>query len=112
MPTKADFRDSAVPIARGTFIGLCLGVLPCGGATIVSIVSYVTEMRFARNHHELGHGAIEGVAAPEAANNVAPTDSFIPLLTLGIPTNVVMAMMLACPATIRFAGALTHDFCY
>jgi putative tricarboxylic transport membrane protein len=95
MPTRADFRDAAGPIARGTFLGFWLGVLPGGGATIASVVSYVTEKRFARHRDMLGKGAIEGVAAPEAANNAASTGSFIPLLTLGIPTNVVMAMMLA-----------------
>jgi putative tricarboxylic transport membrane protein len=95
MPTRADFRDSAGPIARGTVIGFFLGVLPGGGATLASIASYVTEKRFARNRARLGQGTIEGVAGPEAANNAAATGAFIPLLTLGIPANVVMAMMLA-----------------
>jgi putative tricarboxylic transport membrane protein len=94
-PTRQDFRDSAGPVARGTVLGFLLGVLPGGGATIASIASYVTERRFARNRHRMGQGAIEGVAGPEAANNAAATGSFIPLLTLGIPANVVMAMMLA-----------------
>ena len=94
-PTRQDFRDSAAPVARGTVLGFLLGVLPGGGATIASIASYVTEKRFARNRARLGQGAIEGVAGPEAANNAAATGSFIPLLTLGIPANVVMAMMLA-----------------
>jgi len=95
LPTRADFRDSAGPIARGTALGFFLGVLPGGGATLASIASYVTEKRFARNRARLGQGAIEGVAGPEAANNAAATGAFIPLLTLGIPANVVMAMMLA-----------------
>jgi putative tricarboxylic transport membrane protein len=94
-PTRQDFRDSAAPVARGTVLGFLIGVLPGGGATIASIASYVTEKRFARNRARLGQGAIEGVAGPEAANNAAATGSFIPLLTLGIPANVVMAMMLA-----------------
>jgi len=76
-------------------VGFLLGVLPGGGATIASIAAYVTEKRFAKNRDRLGQGAIEGVAGPEAANNAAATGSFIPLLTLGIPANVVMAMMLA-----------------
>ncbi|MEK7701953.1 MAG: tripartite tricarboxylate transporter permease [candidate division NC10 bacterium] len=94
-PTRQDFADSAAPVARGTVLGFFLGVLPGGGATIASIASYATERRFARNRARLGQGAIEGVAGPEAANNAAATGSFIPLLTLGIPANVVMAMMLA-----------------
>ena len=94
-PTRRDFRDAAAPVARGTVLGFLLGVLPGGGATIASIASYVTEKRFAKNRARLGQGAIEGVAGPEAANNAAATGSFIPLLTLGIPANVVMAMMLA-----------------
>jgi putative tricarboxylic transport membrane protein len=95
LPTRQDWRDSAMPIARGTAIGFFLGILPGGGATIASIAAYVAEKRFARNRARLGQGAIEGVAAPEASNNAAATGSFIPLLTLGIPANVVMAMMLA-----------------
>jgi putative tricarboxylic transport membrane protein len=94
-PTRQEWSDSRGPIARGTVIGFFLGVLPGGGATIASIASYVAEKRFARNRQRLGHGAIEGVAGPEASNNAAATGSFIPLLTLGIPANVVMGMMLA-----------------
>ena len=95
LPTRQDWRDSRGPIARGTLVGFLLGILPGGGATIASIASYVVEKRFARNRDRLGQGAIEGVAGPEASNNAAATGSFIPLLTLGIPANVVMAMMLA-----------------
>ena len=95
LPTRQDWRDSRWPIARGTIVGFFLGILPGGGATIASIASYVTEKRFARNRDQMGKGAIEGVAGPEASNNAAATASFIPLLTLGIPANVVMAMMLA-----------------
>ncbi len=95
LPTRQDLRDSAGPVARGTVIGFLLGALPGGGATIASIASYVTEKRVARHRDRLGQGAIEGVAGPEAANNAAATGAFIPLLTLGIPPNVVMAMLLA-----------------
>jgi putative tricarboxylic transport membrane protein len=95
LPTRQDWHDSRWPIARGTIVGFFLGILPGGGATIASIASYVTEKRFARNRDQMGKGAIEGVAGPEASNNAAATGSFIPLLTLGIPANVVMAMMLA-----------------
>ena len=94
-PGKQDFRDSAAPIARGTVLGFLLGILPGGGATLASIASYVVEKRFSRNRARLGQGAIEGVAGPEAANNAAASGAFIPLLTLGLPSNVVMAMMLA-----------------
>ncbi len=95
LPTRQEWSDSCGPMARGTVIGFLLGILPGGGATIASIASYVAEKRFARNRQRLGQGAIEGVAGPEAANNAAATGSFIPLLTLGIPANVVMGMMLA-----------------
>jgi putative tricarboxylic transport membrane protein len=95
LPTRQEWADSRGPVARGTVIGFFLGILPGGGATIASVASYVTEKRFARNRERLGQGAIEGVAGPEAANNAAATGSFIPLLTLGIPANVVMGMMLA-----------------
>lgn len=95
LPTRQDCHDSALPIARGTVVGFLLGILPGGGATIASIASYVVEKRFAKHRDMLGRGAIEGVAGPEASNNAAATGSFIPLLTLGIPANVVMAMMLA-----------------
>jgi putative tricarboxylic transport membrane protein len=95
LPTRRDFRDSRGPMVRGTAVGFLLGILPGGGATVASIASYVVEKRFARNRDRLGQGAIEGVAGPEASNNAAATGSFIPLLTLGIPANVVMAMMLA-----------------
>jgi putative tricarboxylic transport membrane protein len=78
LPTRQDWRDSAMPIARGTAIGFFLGILPGGGATIASIAAYVAEKRFARNRARLGQGAIEGVAAPEASNNAAATGSFIP----------------------------------
>ncbi|MBM3556238.1 MAG: tripartite tricarboxylate transporter permease [Alphaproteobacteria bacterium] len=94
-PSRQDFRESAAPMARGSVIGFLLGVLPGGGATLASIAAYAAEKRFARNRARLGQGAIEGVAAPEAANNAAATGAFVPLLTLGIPANVVMAMMLA-----------------
>jgi putative tricarboxylic transport membrane protein len=95
LPTRQDWADSRGPIARGTVVGFLLGLLPGGGATIASIASYAVETRCARNRDRLGRGAIEGVAGPEASNNAAATGSFIPLLTLGIPANVVMGMMLA-----------------
>jgi putative tricarboxylic transport membrane protein len=94
-PSLRDWIQSIVPILRGTVIGFILGILPGGGAVISSFASYAVEKRFSRRPQMFGNGAIEGVAGPEAANNSAAQGSFIPLLTLGIPSNVVMAMLLA-----------------
>ncbi len=93
MPTKADLKASAPAIARGTVIGSLLGILPGGGATIAAFAAYTLEKRSAKDPSRFGKGAIEGVAAPESANNAAAQTSFIPLLTLGIPPNAVMALM-------------------
>lgn len=92
-PSKQDRRDSRGAIARGSFTGFALGILPGGGATIASLAAYAMEKKLAREPERFGKGAIEGVAGPEAANNAAATSSFIPLLTLGIPANAVMAVM-------------------
>jgi putative tricarboxylic transport membrane protein len=94
-PTKEDWKDSGGAIVRGSVIGFFLGVLPGGGCTLASIAAYVAEKRLSKHPEKFGKGAIEGVAAPEAANNSAASGSFIPLLTLGIPANVVTAMLLA-----------------
>jgi putative tricarboxylic transport membrane protein len=93
-PSRADLKQSAAPIARGTFIGFILGVLPGAGATLSSFVSYGVERRFAREPDRFGKGAIEGVAGPESANNAATSSALIPLLTLGLPSNAVMALMM------------------
>ncbi|HWK97120.1 MAG TPA: tripartite tricarboxylate transporter permease [Pseudolabrys sp.] len=93
MPTRQDLKDSSWPIARGTVLGSILGILPGGGAVVASFASYTLEKRVAKNPKRFGHGAIEGVAGPESANNAAAQTSFIPLLTLGIPPNAVMALM-------------------
>jgi len=93
MPTRQDLKDSAKPIARGTLIGSILGILPGGGAVVASFAAYTVEKRFSKHPERFGKGAIEGVASPEAANNAAAQTSFIPLLTLGIPPNAVMALM-------------------
>lgn len=92
-PSRADLRRSAAPIARATGLGSLLGVLPGGGHVLASFASYSVEKRLSKNPKEFGHGAIEGVAGPEAANNAAAQTSFIPLLTLGIPAHPVMALM-------------------
>jgi putative tricarboxylic transport membrane protein len=93
MPTRQDLIDSAGPIGRGTIIGSLLGILPGGGAVVSSFAAYTIEKRLSKTPQRFGHGAIEGVAAPESANNAAAQATFIPLLTLGIPPNAVMALM-------------------
>ena len=94
LPSLQDWAKSIWSILRGTVVGFFLGILPGGGAVIASFVSYAIEKRVSKHPEEFGKGAIEGVAAPEAANNAAAQGAFIPLLTLGIPSNVVMAMLL------------------
>ena len=94
MPSRDEFRQSARPIARGTLIGSMLGILPAGGALLASFASYAVEKRLAKDPSRFGKGAIEGVAGPESANNAGAQTSFIPMLTLGIPPNVVMALMI------------------
>ncbi|MGN6461947.1 MAG: tripartite tricarboxylate transporter permease [Pseudolabrys sp.] len=93
MPTIADLKASAGAIARGTVLGSILGILPGGGTIIASFAAYTFEKKVSKNPKRFGKGAIEGVAAPESANNAASQTSFIPLLTLGIPPNAVMALM-------------------
>jgi TctA family transporter len=93
-PTAKDLRDSWAAVVRGTLLGSVLGVLPGGGGVIASFASYTVEKRLAKDPSRFGKGAIEGVAGPESANNAAAQTSFIPLLTLGIPSNAVMALMM------------------
>ena len=93
MPTRADLIAAAPAIGRGTLIGSLLGILPGGGTIIAAFAAYTFEKRIAKDPSRFGRGAIEGVAAPESANNAASQTSFIPLLTLGIPPNAVMALM-------------------
>lgn len=92
-PRLDDIRTSWRPALRGTALGSLIGILPGGAATISSFASYALERRVSRTPDRFGRGAIEGVAGPEAANNAASQTSFIPLLTLGIPSNAVMALM-------------------
>lgn len=94
LPNKKDWRDSTGAIARGTILGFLVGIIPGGGATISSFVAYAVEKRFSRHPEKFGTGLIEAVAAPESANNSATAGAFIPLLSLGIPSNVIMALML------------------
>jgi putative tricarboxylic transport membrane protein len=93
-PSREDFRRMAGPVVRGTGLGSILGVLPGGGAILASFASYSVEKRISKTPQEFGHGAIEGVAGPESANNAGAQTSFIPMLTLGIPANPVMALMI------------------
>jgi TctA family transporter len=92
-PGREELRRAAPAIVRGTVLGSLLGVLPGGGAMLSSFASYALEKKISRDPHRFGHGAIEGVAGPEAANNAGAQTSFIPMLTLGIPGNSVMALM-------------------
>jgi putative tricarboxylic transport membrane protein len=93
MPTRDDLKASAGAIGRGTCLGSMLGILPGGGAIISAFAAYTFEKKISKDPSRFGRGAIEGVAAPESANNAAAQTSFIPLLTLGIPPNAVMALM-------------------
>jgi putative tricarboxylic transport membrane protein len=93
MPTKEDWKRMVWPILRGTAIGSALGILPGSGSILGSFAAYSIEKKVSKNSAEFGKGAIEGVAAPESANNAGAQTSFIPLLTLGIPSNPVMALM-------------------
>ncbi len=91
--TWREFKQVLPPILRGTGIGTMLGILPGGGAMLSSFASYTIEKKIAKDPSRFGKGAIEGVAGPESANNAGSQTSFIPLLTLGIPSNAVMALM-------------------
>ena len=92
--TLKDFKEAWPAALRGTALGSLLGILPGGGVVLASFASYTMEKKLAKDPSRFGRGAIEGVAGPESANNAAAQTSFIPLLTLGIPANVVMALMM------------------
>ena len=93
-PTKDDLKRSWAAILRGTALGSCLGILPGGGALLASFGAYTLEKKVSSHPEQFGKGAIEGVAGPESANNAGAQTSFIPMLTLGIPGNAVMALMI------------------
>jgi len=95
LPNKKEWRDSIGPIFRGTPIGFFLGILPGGGAVMASFFSYALEKRISKHPEKFGTGTIEGVAGPETANNSGTAGAFIPLLTLGLPFNVITALLLA-----------------
>src|SRR5919112_1666849 len=94
MLSKDDLKRVIGPVLRGTALGSLLGILPGGGAMLASFAAYTVEKKISPNRAEFGKGAIEGVAAPESANNAGAQTSFIPMLTLGIPSNPVMALMI------------------
>lgn len=93
--SASDWARSWKPWLRGTFIGFPIGAMPAGGAEIGTFLSYATEKKLSKHPEEFGHGAIEGVAGPEAANNASAAGTLVPLLTLGLPTSATAAIMLA-----------------
>jgi len=97
LPTREDWQQSALPILRGSLLGFFIGILPGPSGAMSSFASYAMEKRLSRHPEKFGKGAIEGVAGPESANNSATAGAFIPLLSLGLPSNIVMAL---------FVGAL------
>src|SRR5512133_3143797 len=93
LPSRADLKRSALPVLRGSLVGAALGIIPGNGAVLGPFASYTLEKKLAKDPSRFGRGAIEGVAGPESANNAGAQTSFIPLLSLGIPPNAVMALM-------------------
>ncbi|MCJ7495615.1 MAG: tripartite tricarboxylate transporter permease, partial [Deltaproteobacteria bacterium] len=94
LPNLQDWRESIGPVLRGSVVGFFLGILPGGGGVLSSFTSYAIEKKLSPHPERFGHGAIAGVAGPETANNAGTGGAFIPLLTLGIPSNAVMAILL------------------
>ena len=94
-PNRAEWRDSAAPIARGSVLGFLIGIIPGSAHIISSFMSYALERKVSRHPEEFGKGAIAGVAGPESANNAASTGAFVPMLALGIPTGPVTAVLMA-----------------
>jgi len=95
LPTRKDWKESFWPMLRGSGLGFGIGVLPGGMPAVASLMSYAIEKRVSKHPERFGTGAVEGVAGPETANNAATAGGFVPLLTLGIPTNSVLALLLA-----------------
>jgi len=95
LPSREEWRDSRWPIARGTVLGFFIGIIPGSAHIISSFVSYAVERRISRHPERFGHGAIEGVAGPESANNSATSGAFVPMLALGVPSGPIPAVMLA-----------------
>jgi TctA family transporter len=93
-PTREEFREAAPAVLRGTALGSFLGLLPGGGAVLSSFAAYTLEKKISKTPERFGHGAVAGLAAPESANNAGAQTSFVPMLTLGVPGNAVMAVMI------------------
>ena len=94
LPNLKDWKDSFWPIIRGSVLGFFIGILPGPSVTIASFTSYAVEKKISRHPEKFGTGVIEGVAGPESANNTATSGAFIPLVSLGIPANVTMALFM------------------
>jgi len=94
LPDKKDWKDSSGPILRGSLLGFFLGLIPGGGGLIASFISYAVEKKVAKNPENFGKGDIRGVAGPETANNAGAQGAFIPMLTMGVPCNVVIAILI------------------
>ncbi len=94
LPTRQDWKDSTAPIARGSIVGFLLGLIPGGGGLIASFISYAMEKKIAKHPETFGTGDIRGVAGPESANNAGAQGAFVPMLTMGIPCNVVLAILM------------------
>jgi putative tricarboxylic transport membrane protein len=95
LPSRQEWRDSVMPIGRGTVLGFLIGIIPGSAHIISSFVSYAVERRLSRHPEEFGHGAVAGVAGPESANNSATSGAFVPMLALGVPSGPIPAVMLA-----------------
>ena len=95
LPTREEWREAAMPIARGTVLGFLIGIIPGSAHIISSFLSYAVEKRISKHPEEFGKGAVAGVAGPESANNAASTGAFVPMLALGIPTGPVTAVLMA-----------------
>jgi len=94
-PNREEWRQYAMPIARGSVLGFLIGIIPGSAHIISSFLSYAVEKKVSRHPEEFGHGAVAGVAGPESANNAASTGAFVPMLALGIPTGPVTAVLIA-----------------
>ncbi|HET8562372.1 MAG TPA: tripartite tricarboxylate transporter permease, partial [Candidatus Binatia bacterium] len=95
LPSREEWRDSFWPIGRGTVLGFLIGIIPGSAHIISSFVSYAVERRLSRHPERFGHGAVEGVAGPESANNSATSGAFVPMLALGVPSGPIPAVMIA-----------------
>jgi len=95
LPSRAEWRDAAAPIGRGTVLGFLVGIIPGSAHIISSFVSYALEKKLSKRPEEFGHGAVAGVAGPESANNSATSGAFVPMLALGVPSGPIPAVMLA-----------------